>query len=151
MTHRSIKTAFAVAAVAALTSLAVPAAAHHSFSQFDSDKMFVWEGTVKEYAWTNPHTHVTVVVPPTAKDQRTVGTWEVEGAAPNIMARQGWTRNSFKVGDKIVLVGQPMRDGTKGGSIYYALKDGKRLYHDVNRNGGPGANGKGIPAGVTLP
>ncbi len=44
-----------------------------------------------------------------------------------------------------------MRDGSKGGSIYYALKDGKRLYHDVNRNGGPGANGKGVPAGTQLP
>lgn len=135
----------------AMLAVAGSAFAHHSFSMFDPDKVFVWEGTVKEFAWSNPHTHVTVVVPPSAKDKRTVGTWEVEGAAPNIMGRQGWNRNSYKPGDKIVVVGQPLRDGSKGGSIYYALKDGKRLYHDVNRNGGPGANGKGVPAGVVLP
>ena len=30
------------------------------------------------------------------------------------------------------------RDGSHGGSLYYAIgPDGQRLYHDVNRAGGP--------------
>jgi Family of unknown function (DUF6152) len=140
-----------VVACAGLMTIAVPAFAHHSFAMFDPDKVYVWEGTVKEFTWTNPHARITIVVPQGVKDPRTVGTWEVEGAAPNIMGRQGWNRNTYKEGDKIVVVGQPMRDGSKAGSIYYALKDGKRLYHDVNRNGGPGSNGKGVPTGVQLP
>jgi hypothetical protein len=132
-------------------AVATPVFAHHSFGMFDRQKVYIWEGTVKKFEWMNPHTHIIVSVPDGAKDPRTVGTWDIEGASPNIMARQGWAKNTYKPGDKIVVVGQPMRDGTKGGSLYYALKDGKRLYHDVNRNGGPGAGGAGVPPGVVLP
>lgn len=137
--------------VLAAVAAATPALAHHSFGMFDREKVFVWEGTVKKFEWMNPHSHIIIVVPPGAKDPRTVGTWDIEGAAPNIMARQGWNKMTYKEGDKITVVGQPMRDGTKGGSLYYALKDGKRFYHDVNRNGGPGAGGRGIPEGTVLP
>jgi len=130
---------------------AAPALAHHSFAMFDSSKMYVWEGEVVKYEWKNPHSMITVHVPPGAKDPATVGTWEIEGAATNIMARQGWNRSSFKPGDPIVIVGQPTRDGSKAGALWYAMKDGERLYHDVNRAGGPGAQGRGVPPGVELP
>ena len=50
------------------------------------------------------------------------------------MARQGWTRATAKVGDRIKFVGHPMKDGSKGVSLFYAiLPDGKRLYHDIAR------------------
>ena len=50
------------------------------------------------------------------------------------MGRQGWTRSSYKPGDPIRLVGHPMRDGSKGISLFYAIKpDGTRLYHDIAR------------------
>ena len=50
------------------------------------------------------------------------------------MGRQGWTRATFKVGDRVKLVAHPMKDGTKGASLFYAqLPDGKRLYHDIAR------------------
>jgi len=145
------KATLALCAIGGLAVAAVPALAHHSFAMFDSSKMYVWEGVVVEYKWMNPHSHIILEVPPGAKDPATVGTWDMEGAATNIMARQGWSRSTYKPGDPIVVVGQPMRDGSKAGSLYYALKDGKRLYHDVNRNGGPGAQGRGIPQGVELP
>jgi hypothetical protein len=118
--------------------LAAPASAHHSFAMFDAKKLVTWEGTVDEYSWTNPHSHIIVTVPADSKDPTLVGRWDIEAASPNIMMRQGWNKNSFKAGDKISIVGHPLKDGSKGGSLYYALgKDGKRLYHDVNRSGGP--------------
>lgn len=123
----------AVAAVAA-----VPALAHHSFAMFDQSKMYTWTGTLEEFNWTNPHVHLTVKVPEGAADPATVGRWDIEAASPNIMTRQGWSRNTFKVGDQVTIVGHPLKDGGKGGSLYYAIdKTGKKLFHDVNRKGGP--------------
>jgi hypothetical protein len=73
-------------------------------------------------------------------DPATVGTWDVEGGSTNIMGRQGWTRVTFKAGDPITLVGHPMKDGSKGISLFYVIMtDGKRLYHDIARPKGEGA------------
>jgi hypothetical protein len=89
---------------------------------------------VMEYRWGNPHTHIIVKVDSGAADPSTVGTWDVEGGSTNIMGRQGWTRATFKVGDHVKLIAHPMKDGTKGASLFYAqLPDGKRLYHDIAR------------------
>lgn len=141
------------AGVATLLALAAgaPAAAHHSYAMFDATKMFVWEAEVASYDWRNPHSHLIIRVAPGAKDPRTVGVWDIEGVATNIMIRQGWTKTTLKPGDKITVVGQPDRAGGKTAALYYALVKGKKLYVDVDRNGGPGAQGRGVPAGVQLP
>ena len=112
------------------------AEAHHAFSMFDQNKTVTWEGTVKEYEWRNPHTHIIVEVPSTSKDPSLAGTWDIEGASVAILARQGWNKNSFHPGDKIVIVGHPLRSGDKGGSLFYAIdKSGRKLYHDTDRTG----------------
>jgi hypothetical protein len=114
----------------ALTSRSV--SAHHSFAMFEMDKNVEYSGVVSEWKWQNPHVHFNVLVkngPP-----ETIGTWDVEGGSINIMSRQGWTRASYKVGDPVKLVGHPMKDGSKGISLFYAVKpDGTRLYHDIAR------------------
>ena len=127
--------------MAAAACLAMPALAHHSFAMFDNKKQVTWTGTVVQFRWANPHTHILVEVPST-KGGPAAGRWMIEGGSPNIMSRQGWRKTSYKVGDPITIVGYPMRNGSKAGSLYYAVKDGKRLYHDVNRSGGP-AGGAG--------
>ena len=44
------------------------------------------------------------------------------------------TRARQLVGDPIRLVGHPMKDGSKGISLFYAIRpDGTRLYHDIAR------------------
>jgi len=112
------------------------AEAHHSFSMFDQNKMVTWEGTVRDYQWRNPHTHVIVEVPATAKDPSLAGTWDIEGASVAILARQGWNKSSFHPGDKITIVGHPLRSGDKGGSLFYAIdKSGRKMYHDTDRTG----------------
>ena len=115
-------------------ALALPLLAHHSFAMFELTKDVTYEGTVVEYRWENPHTHIIVKVDPGAADPATVGTWDVEGGSTNIMGRQGWTRATFKPGDHVKVLAHPMKDGTKGASLFYAIMpDGKRLYHDIAR------------------
>jgi hypothetical protein len=108
--------------------------AHHSFGYFNMSKNVLYEGTVLKYQYGNPHTHIVVVVMPGAKDPSTVGTWDIEAASVNIMARQGWNRNSFKPGDHIKAVAHPMKDGSKGASLFYViLPNGQRRYQDIAR------------------
>ena len=126
------------AVFAALIAIAVvggPVFAHHSFSMFEMEKDVTYKGVVTEYKWINPHVHITIDIKAgPGVDAATVGTWDIEGGSTNIMGRQGWTRASFKPGDTMTLVGHPMKDGSKGISLFYAIMpDGKRLYHDIAR------------------
>lgn len=108
---------------------------HHSFAMFEMDRDVEYTGTVVEWKWQNPHVHFIInVVPGDGVNPETVGTWDVEGGSINIMARQGWNRASYKAGDTITIVGHPMKDGSKGISLFYAIRpDGTRLYHDIAR------------------
>lgn len=108
--------------VAALLAFAAQALAHHSFSAFNTDVEKTITGTVNRFEWTNPHTWVWVDVPDNGK----VVTWGVEGMSPNYLARRGWSKNTFKPGDKVTLTIRPMRDGSPGGMFVRGiLADGK--------------------------
>src|SRR5262245_34963667 len=122
----AVLAAFAVAA-------AVPAFAHHSFSIFSMDKSVTYKGKVVEYRWVNPHSHIIIKVDPgPGVDAQTVGTWDIEGGSTNIMGRQGWNKVTFKAGDEITAVAHPLKDGSKGASLFYVLMPaGKRLCSDI--------------------
>ena len=103
--------------------LAAPAAsAHHSFAMFDYAKNVTMNGTIKEFQWTNPHAWIQLVVrdPATGKDIE----WSIECGSPNMMARQGWKRESLKAGDKVTLVIHPLKTGQMGGSMVSAVVNG---------------------------
>ena len=124
-----------VLAIVGLVLASVSLSAHHSFAMFQMDKDVEYRGIVREWKWQNPHVHFTLdVTKQTGVDPQSIGLWDVEGGSVNIMARQGWTRASYKAGDPIRLVGHPMKDGSKGISLFYAIRpDGTRLYHDIAR------------------
>ena len=124
---------FLAAAVVVATTGSVRA--HHSFSMFDLEKHVTYTGTVVEYNWINPHAHIVVKVDAgPGVDPAAVGTWDIECASTNIMGRQGWTRATFKAGERITLVASPMKDGSKGASLFYVVRpDGSRLYRDIAR------------------
>ena len=67
------------------------------------------------------------------KDLSTVGTWDIEASSIHIMVDEGWNQATYKPGDKITLVGHPMKNGSKGALLFYAIKDGKRLYRAEHR------------------
>jgi hypothetical protein len=83
--------------------------AHHSFAaEFDASKVVHLEGTVTKYLWVNPHSWIHVAVP---KPDGTTEEWRIEGGAPSLLLRRGWTRNSLPVGTRIVINAFPARDG----------------------------------------
>jgi hypothetical protein len=108
-----------------LAATALPIVAHHSFNMFDDRKEVVLKGEVKEFQWSNPHTWIQLNVTDAAGK---VVEWSIEGGSPNLVARQGWKRNTFKAGDRVEITVHPLRDGQPGGSFVRAvLPDGRRL------------------------
>ena len=103
---------------------AQPTLAHHSFAAFDMKKELTLKGTVSEVQYTNPHGWVFIDVT-TAKGG--VETWAFETGGPAILLRQGWMKNTVKVGQKVEVVFHPMRDARKKGGALKSitLPDGK--------------------------
>ena len=94
----------------ALVIAALPAAAHHSFpAQYDIDKPIALTGKVTKVEWTNPHIFIYADVP--AADGAVVS-WAFEMGGPNALLRQGWKRDSLKIGDLVTFEGSLARDGS---------------------------------------
>jgi hypothetical protein len=111
-----------------------PSLAHHSRAMFDVAKNITYSGVVEEYRLENPHSHIIITVDPDAKDPSTVGTWDIEASSVNIMVSEGWDRMTYKQGDPITVVVHPMKNGSKGALLFYAIKpDGTRLYRAQHR------------------
>jgi hypothetical protein len=108
------------------------AGAHHSFSVFDMTTTKEIEGQVVEFEWTNPHTFTWIDVT-NADGSKT--RWALEGMSPNFLGRRGWSKNTFKPGDKIKVSLWPLKSGEPGGTLQRAiLPDGSEV---VNFGRGP--------------
>jgi len=102
--------------------------AHHSFAaEFDAGKPVNLKGIVTKIEWSNPHTYFYVDV--TGADGKVVN-WGMEMGSPNGLMRQGWTRNTMKVGDEITVEGSQAKDGTHVGNarVVTMVATGKRLF-----------------------
>ena len=116
-----MRTPFIAIAVVLGTALfqATPALAHHSNVAFEVTKVVTITGVVKDFQWRNPHTWVILTV-----DDGNGGKveWAVEGRAPGVLLRAGWTRSSIKPGDTITIDMSPAKDGSKSGLIARVTK-----------------------------
>jgi hypothetical protein len=113
-------------AAMALSASAVPGFAHHSFAaEFDAAKPVNLTGVVTKVEWMNPHTYFYVDV----KDPQTgkVTNWACEMGSPNGLTRQGWTRNTLKVGMVVSLEGTRAKDNTYRANARNVMVDGKKL------------------------
>ena len=120
------KLALGIAALGMVLA-SVPAIAHHSFAaEFDSAKPIKLTGSVTKIEWMNPHAYFYIDVKDAAGK---VTTWGLEMGSPNGLMRQGWTRNSMKVGDEIVVEGSRAKDGSDiANARSVVLGSGERLF-----------------------
>ena len=103
----------------ALLATAAPVQAHHSSAMFDDHQTVKLTGTVKQFQWSNPHCWIQMLV----ADKTGLAEWSVEMGSPSQLYRGGWRPSILHVGDAIVVVVHPMRDGSKGG-LFVSAKHG---------------------------
>jgi hypothetical protein len=119
-------------ACVALLVPALPALAHHSFAMFDTEKVVTIAGTVKEFEWVNPHSWLYVMVPDATGASRE---WAIEMGSTGAQARVGWSADTVKPGDRVTVEMNPLRDGTRGGTIVsVTLPNGRKFGSGGQRN-----------------
>lgn len=120
--------------------------AHHSISNFDLSKQYIFRGTVKTVKWVNPHVWLYLEV---QKADGATELWGYETDGPNMLIRAGMNSNFVKIGDKITVYAAPEREADKRNGFLrkIVLADGRELVP----SGGIGAAVDGAPAGGPVP
>lgn len=116
---RSPKFAVFIGAIA----VALSVQAHHSRAGFE-DSVAAVQGTVTRFSWTNPHVYIEVEATSDGGEQ-----WLVETDAIPILLRSGWTPDSLKTGERVLVRLNPGKEGQErhGLLISVAKEDGSVL------------------------
>jgi hypothetical protein len=121
----------AALAVAGFTAWEGPTLAHHSFAaQYDAGKPVAVKGVVTQVDWTNPHARFYIEV----KDEKgQLKKWNFELASPNVLVRNGWKRNTLKIGEPVAVTGYLARLSPEQGpqmaiAASVTAPDGRQLF-----------------------
>jgi hypothetical protein len=114
-----------------LAIIGSPLLAHHSFAaDYDALKPVTVRGAVTKFEWMNPHARFYLDV---KDDSGRITNWEFELGSPNTLMKSGWTRNSLKVGDEIVVKGCRSKDySNHGNATSIQSGDGKIVLSGVS-------------------
>ena len=107
------------AGLLATALLSAPAFSHHSNVAFEVTKVDTITGVVTNFQWSNPHTWLKVMV---SDGKGGNAEWGLEGRAPGVLLRAGWTKKSLAPGETVTVDYSPARDGTKTGLIARVTK-----------------------------
>ena len=109
----------------ALCAASSPGGAHHSLAPYIRTTAEVAIGRVKEFAWTNPHTRLIVLV---RGEGGAMVEWDFEGVSTSRLASAGFKKDMIVPGDPISVIYNPRRDGMPGGMFFaVTLSDGTTL------------------------
>ena len=125
MTNKVLTLTIASVVVLFFTTTAL--VAHHSESaQFDTTKPIKVSGVVKKVEWMNPHIWFYV----DAKDENgNVTTWGFSGLPPGMAVRRGFTKETLKVGETVVVQGFRAKDGSNNASgNILTFADGRQVF-----------------------
>ena len=120
----------------------IPTIAHHGAATFDTGKKLVMEGTVTEWVWSNPHCFLKFEV----KEQNgVVRSWVTETGNPPDMVNRGWSRRSFKPGERVTVTVEPVKSGNPVGRLLEVTFADGRILSAGGGGAAPAAGREGVP------
>jgi hypothetical protein len=106
-------------------AVSVATFAHHGNSAYDMSKTVPMKATITRFEYTNPHAQVYYDV---NNDKGEVEHWVAETTNPAMLNRVGWSRETLKPGDQVVLWVNPNKVGAKVTFLQkVTFSDGKEL------------------------
>ena len=96
--------------------------AHHSRANFQLDNLVEMRGTVTEFNWGNPHIYWRM-------ELGNGENWLIEGHSVPGVNRLGWSRDTIRVGDELLVVAYPDQNTDRNFALveYLVLADGTPL------------------------
>ncbi len=127
MRNALARAALVAAKVAAVALLARGALAHHSPAGYDMQVQRTIEGTITEYEWGNPHVYLSV------RENGSDRIWVVEAFPSTAMKQYGWSKDTFALGDRVVVSGSPGRNAARTVLFLKAVRkaDAAALLYDA--------------------
>jgi hypothetical protein len=114
-----------LALILGFLAASAPLFAHHGNSAYDMSKTVPMKATVTKFEYSNPHTQVYYDV---TDDKGNVEHWVAETTNPAMLNRVGWSKDTLKPGDQVVLWVNPNKVGAKITFLQkVTLSDGKEL------------------------
>jgi hypothetical protein len=132
---------FGAAFIFAAMAISAPVYAHHSLASYNAQITEKVVGTVTAYEWRNPH--VLIEVQP-ADSENIDHAMLFESADINRSMRMGWTADSLRVGDVVLITYNPARgDRTRGHMVQAETARGETFSLQIFRRELSSANGPG--------
>lgn len=109
----------------ALLAIVNPVFAHHGLAAYDTTKTVTIKGTIEEFLFVNPHCELYFDV---RDDSGKIVKWGAEFTNPGVLHRRGWTKEMFKPGDTITVIGNRAKNGSPViRALKIVLPDGREL------------------------
>jgi len=97
-----IKRILALTAMTMAIALPLSSVAHHSHATLNMNDVRIYKGVVKKYGWAMPHVYLKVMAPDADGN---IVEYSIEMQHPPAMAQVGWSKTTWKPGDRIIWEG----------------------------------------------